>query len=195
MRLSASGNNHTLILQEIEAHFEALKKAVGHYLISDTDIPMEKIVGNLLIKNKSTLSTAESCTGGYIAHLLTSIPGASEFYKGSIVSYANEIKQQLLHVSENVLLNQGAVSEATVSKMASECLKMMNTDFCIAVSGIMGPEGGTLEKPVGTVWMAVANKNVVKTQLIHLRYDRERNISLTAMNALNFLRMLIVDNP
>jgi len=72
---------------------------------------------------------------------------------------------------------------------------MMNTDFCIAVSGIMGPEGGTLEKPVGTVWMAVANKNVVKTQLIHLRYDRERNISLTAMNALNFLRMLIVDNP
>ncbi len=195
LRLSASGNNHTLILQEIEAHFEALKKAVGHYLISDTDIPMEKIVGNLLIKNKSTLSTAESCTGGYIAHLLTSIPGASEFYKGSIVSYANEIKQQLLHVSENVLLNQGAVSEATVSKMASECLMMMNTDFCIAVSGIMGPEGGTLEKPVGTVWMAVANKNVVKTQLIHLRYDRERNISLTAMNALNFLRMLIVDNP
>jgi nicotinamide-nucleotide amidase len=195
LRLTASGSSKEALQKEIEAQFEALKKAVGPYLISDEDIPMEKIVSNLLIERSATVSTAESCTGGYLAHLLTSIPGASAFYKGTIVSYANEIKQQVLKVPEEVLLNHGAVSEATVTQMAKECLKMMNTDYSIAVSGIMGPDGGTEVKPVGTVWIAVANKKVIKTQLIHLRYDRERNISLTATNALNFLRMLIVDNP
>jgi nicotinamide-nucleotide amidase len=195
LRLTASGTNKELLYSEIEYHFEALKKAVGTYLIADQDLTMEQIVANLLLATKSTISTAESCTGGYMAHLLTSIPGASAFYKGSIVSYSNEIKERVLKVPEEILMSQGAVSESTVIKMAEECLQLMNTDYCIAVSGIMGPDGGTEEKPVGTVWMAVAHKKEVKTQLIHLRYNRERNISLTAMNALNFLRMLIVDNP
>jgi nicotinamide-nucleotide amidase len=195
LRLTASGTNKELVYSEIEYHFEALKKAVGTYLIADQDLTMEQIVANLLLATKSTISTAESCTGGYMAHLLTSIPGASAFYKGSIVCYSNEIKERVLKVPEEILMSQGAVSESTVIKMAEECLQLMNTDYCIAVSGIMGPDGGTEEKPVGTVWMAVAHKKEVKTQLIHLRYNRERNISLTAMNALNFLRMLIVDNP
>jgi nicotinamide-nucleotide amidase len=195
LRLTASGTNKELLYSEIEYHFEALKKAVGTYLIADQDLTMEQIVANLLLATKSTISTAESCTGGYMAHLLTSIPGASAFYKGSIVCYSNEIKERVLKVPEEVIMLQGAVSESTVIKMAEECLQLMNTDYCIAVSGIMGPDGGTEEKPVGTVWMAVAHKKEVKTQLIHLRYNRERNISLTAMNALNFLRMLIVDNP
>jgi nicotinamide-nucleotide amidase len=195
LRLTASGIHKEQVQSEIEYYFESLKKAVGIYMISDKDVTMEQIVANLLIENKATVSTAESCTGGYIAHLLTSISGASAFYKGSIVSYSNEIKQEVLKVPEETLLMQGAVSELTVTKMAEECRRLMNTDYCIAVSGIMGPEGGTAEKPVGTVWMAVAYKKHVKTQLIHLRYNRERNISLTAMNALNFLRMLIVDNP
>lgn len=195
LRLTASGSNKEALQQEIEQQFDALKKAVGPYLISDKDIPMEQIVGNLLLEKKATVSTAESCTGGYIAHLLTSFPGASTFYNGTIVSYSNEIKKKLLKVSEDILIKHGAVSELTVAQMAKECLQLMNTDYCIAVSGIMGPDGGTEDKPVGTVWVAVANKKEVKTQLFHLRYDRERNIKLTAMNALNFLRMLIVDNP
>ncbi len=194
LRLTASGFNKEAIIQEIDLHFEALKQAVGPYLVVDNDIPMEQVVGNLLIERNATISTAESCTGGYIAHLLTSRAGSSAYYKGSIVSYANEIKHQLLKVSEETLLNEGAVSEQTVVQMAKECLRLMNTDYSIAVSGIMGPDGGTETKPVGTVWVAVANKNEVKTKLFQFRYDRERNISLTATNALNFLRMLIVDN-
>jgi nicotinamide-nucleotide amidase len=195
LRLTASGVNKEVVLQEIDAQFEALKTAVGPYLISDQDLSMEQIVGRLLLEKGATVSTAESCTGGYIAHLLTSFAGASAFYKGSIVSYDNEIKHEVLKVSEEVLLKHGAVSEVTVSQMAKSCLELLNTDYCIAVSGIMGPDGGTEDKPVGTVWMAIAHKGWVKTQLLQLRYDRERNISLTAINALNFLRMLIVDNP
>lgn len=194
LRLTASGFNKTELIEEIDRHFEALKLSVGPYLIVDKDIPMEQVVGNLLLEKRATISTAESCTGGYIAHLLTSRAGSSAYYKGSIVSYANEIKHSILKVSEETLLHEGAVSEQTVIQMAKSCLELMNTDYSIAVSGIMGPDGGTDEKPVGTVWVAVANKKEVKTKLFQFRYDRERNITLTATNALNFLRMLIVDN-
>lgn len=194
LRLTASGFDQETLQQQIDYHFEALKLAVGEYLIADKDIPMEQVVGNLLIDRKATISTAESCTGGYIAHLLTSRAGSSAYYKGSIVSYANEIKQQILKVSDETLLNEGAVSEQAVIQMAKECMHLMNTDYTIAVSGIMGPDGGSETKPVGTVWIAVAHKNNVATKQFHFRYDRERNITLTATNALNFLRMLIVDN-
>ena len=194
LRLTASGIDKETLQKEIDHQFEALKLAVGEYLIADKDIPMEQVVGNLLMERNASISTAESCTGGYIAHLLTSRPGSSAYYKGSIVSYANEIKQQLLKVSDETILNEGAVSEQAVIQMAKECLQLMNTDYSIAVSGIMGPDGGTEAKPVGTVWIAVADKNEVATKQFHFRYDRERNITLTATNALNFLRMLIVDN-
>jgi nicotinamide-nucleotide amidase len=127
--------------------------------------------------------------------LLTKYPGSSVFYTGSIVSYSNDIKQEILQVPSEVIAQKGAVSEAIVIEMAKQCLKLMKTDYSIAVSGIMGPDGGTEDKPVGTVWIAVADKKQVKTQRLQLRYDRERNITLAAMNALNSLRMLIVDNP
>ncbi len=194
LRLTASGTDEAALIKEIDHYFNLLKIGVGAYLVVDQDIPMEQVVGNLLIEKKATVSTAESCTGGYIAHLLTSCPGASAYFKGSIVSYDNQIKQNLLHVSEDTLLRAGAVSEDTVIQMAKECRHIMDTDYAIAVSGIMGPDGGTDDKPVGTVWMAVAGKTGVNSKLLHFRYDRERNISLTATNALNFLRMLIVDN-
>lgn len=194
LRLTASGFDKDALNKEIDVHFEALKRSVGEYLIVDKDIPMEQVVGNLLLAKNATVSTAESCTGGYIAHLLTSKSGASAYYKGSIVSYSNEIKQNILKVSDITLAQQGAVSEETVTQMAKECLHLMQTDYAIAVSGIMGPEGGTEVKPVGTVWVAVASKKEIRTKLFQFRYDRERNISLTATNALNFLRMLIVDN-
>ena len=194
LRLTASGVDKALLISEIDVQFEKLKKEVAEFLITDQDIPMHQVVANLLIKQKATLSTAESCTGGFIAHQLTSLPGASAYYKGSIISYDNEIKHNLLKVSEEMLANDGAVSEATVIQMAKESLKIMHTDYSIAVSGIMGPDGGTIHKPVGMVWIAVASKTEVKTKLLQFRFDRERNIILTATHALNFFRMLIVDN-
>lgn len=195
LRLSAFGYDKAVLASEIAIHFEALKKAVGPYLVTDKDMPMELVVGNLLKEKNATVATAESCTGGYIAHLLTSHAGASTYYKGGIVSYANEIKTNVLQVPAQTLETEGAVSEATVRQMAASALHLMQTDYAIAVSGIMGPDGGTDAKPVGLVWIAVASKSQVKTQAFNFRYDRQRNIYLTAMSGLNFLRMLIVDNP
>jgi nicotinamide-nucleotide amidase len=194
LRLSAFGYEKTLLQQEVAQYFETLKKAVGEYLVTDKDETMESVVAQLLKKSGTTLSTAESCTGGYIAHLITSAPGASAYYKGTVVSYDNSIKTNVLEVSEDILNTDGAVSEATVKQMASKVRDIMQTDYSIAVSGIMGPDGGSAEKPVGLVWMAVADKNKVIAKSFQFRYDRQRNITLTATNALNLLRMLIVDN-
>ncbi len=194
LRLSAFGYDQALIKQEISFHFEALRKAVGTYLVTDRDETMEKLVARLLLEKSATLSTAESCTGGYIAHLITSEPGSSQYYKGTIVSYDNSVKSSLLDVSEEILSYEGAVSEATVVQMAKKVRELMKTDYSIAVSGIMGPDGGSEEKPVGLVWIAVASKGEVRVKSFQLRYDRSRNIQLTAINALNCLRMLIVDN-
>ncbi len=194
LRLSAFGYDQALLQQEVSAHFETLKKAVGAFLVTDKDEKMETVVAQLLKNNGTTLSTAESCTGGYIAHLITSAPGASSYYKGTVVSYDNSIKSNLLNVSESTLSTNGAVSEATVKQMALKVRELMQTDYSIAVSGIMGPDGGTPEKPVGFVWMAVANKNQVIAKSFQFRFDRERNITLTASNALNLLRLLIMDN-
>lgn len=194
LRLSAFGYDKALLQQEVSQYFETLKKAVGEYLVTDKDETMETVVARLLKHSGSTLATAESCTGGYIAHLLTSAPGASAYYKGTVVSYDNSIKTNVLEVSEDILKTDGAVSEATVRQMASKVREIMQTDYAIAVSGIMGPDGGTEEKPVGLVWMAVADKNQAIAKSFQFRYDRQRNITLTATNALNLLRMLIVDN-
>jgi nicotinamide-nucleotide amidase len=139
-----------------------------------------------------TLGTAESCTGGYIAHLITSISGSSHYFKGSIVSYANEVKTNLLHVDPNILASEGAVSQATVEAMVRGALTQLDTDYVIATSGIMGPDGGTPEKPIGTVWVAVGNHQNILAQKFSFRFDRQRNIELTATNALNQLRKFIL---
>jgi nicotinamide-nucleotide amidase len=152
---------------------------------------METVLARLLKNSGSTLSTAESCTGGYIAHLLTSAPGASSYYKGTVVSYDNSIKTNLLEVSEDILNTEGAVSEATVKQMAQKVRALMQTDYSIAVSGIMGPDGGTPEKPVGMVWIAIANGEEIIAKRFDFRFTRERNVQLTAVNALNMLRISI----
>lgn len=139
-----------------------------------------------------TLATAESCTGGYIAHLITSVSGSSQYYKGSIVSYANEVKETVLGVKRETLKTSGAVSEETVLQMISGVIVKLNVDYAIATSGIMGPDGGSKEKPVGTVWVAVGNKKKTVTKQFHFRFDRERNIQQTSMYALNMLRKFIL---
>jgi len=140
------------------------------------------------------MATAESCTGGYIAHLITSIPGSSAYFHGSIVSYANEVKENMLGVPEEILKSVGAVSEETVSQMVKGIIDVLHVDFAVATSGIMGPDGGTKEKPVGTVWIAVGNSEKTEAQKLFFRFDRERNIEMTAQAALNMLRKFILAN-
>ena len=193
LRLTGIGNKKEEIEAEISRQFSTLKNLVAEHLVTDQDDSMPVVVAKLLKERNRTLATAESCTGGYIAHLLTAEPGASRFFKGSVVSYANEVKQEVLHVSEQTLLSAGAVSEETVKQMLNGALSLLKTDYAIAVSGIMGPDGGTPEKPVGLVWVAAGNRDKVVTQKFNFRFDRRRNIELTTNNALNLLRKLILE--
>lgn len=192
LRLTATGNDKEAIAAEVQNQFSVLKKAVEDHLVTDEDDPIQVVVSKLLKKEHKSLATAESCTGGYIAHLLTAEAGASQFFNGSIVSYSNHVKRDLLNVSEQTLQEVGAVSEETVRQMLKGVLAAMKTDFAISVSGIMGPDGGTDEKPVGLVWVAVGNSQNTLTQKFNFRFDRKRNIELTANNALNLLRKFII---
>jgi nicotinamide-nucleotide amidase len=194
LRLSASGFDRELIEENINKHFQELKLLTKEYIVTDVDDSMHVVLGKILkVKNK-TVSTAESCTGGYISHLITLVPGSSDYYVGSIISYSYDAKQSLLGVNENTLTTYGAVSEQTVTEMLKGLLEKLNTDYGVAVSGIMGPGGGTEDKPVGTVWIAAGNKENHQTQKINLRFNRERNIEVTGMMALNFLRKFILAN-
>jgi nicotinamide-nucleotide amidase len=194
LRLSTSGFNKKAVEKNINKYFDELKLLTKDYLVTDVDDSMQVVVGKLLKEKNKTISTAESCTGGYVAHLITSVAGSSEYYEGSIVSYSYNVKESLLGVHENTLNVNGAVSEQTVVEMLNGLLGKLNTDYGIAISGIMGPDGGTEDKPVGTVWMAVGNKQNHLTQKINLRFNRERNIEVTGMMALNFLRKFILAN-
>jgi len=194
LRLTSSGIDKEETESEIDNLFHQLQEEVKEFLVTNEDDSMEKVVGQLLLKNKKTISTAESCTGGYMAHLLTSITGSSAYFDGSMVTYSYKTKEKLLGVKNETLINYGAVSEEVVKEMANGLLQKMNTDYVIAVSGIMGPGGGTPEKPVGTVWVAVANEAKIVTKVFHFRFDRQKNIQLTAMNALNLMRLFILEN-
>lgn len=194
LRLSAWGMTLNTLNETLDSLFNQLKNNVLDYLVTDKDDPMEVVVGQLLTKRQQTVATAESCTGGYIAHLLSKHAGSSIFFKGSIIAYANIIKEHLLNVPHETLMTVGAVSKDTVTQMVQAVLSTMNTDYAIAVSGIMGPGGATDEKAVGLVWIAVASKDRLIVKDFQFRFDRDRNIELTAINALNLLRGLIVDN-
>lgn len=165
-----------------------------HLIAGHDDDLLESAIGKILLANKLTLSTAESCTGGYLAHLITSVPGSSDYFTGSVISYANEVKMNQLHVAEKTLREHGAVSEQTVKEMVAGVLVTLKTDLAIAVSGIAGPGGGTPKKPVGTVWIAVGNKTAIQTHMLKLGKDRLRNIQYSAIHALNMLRLFVVNH-
>lgn len=194
LRMTGTGSDKQQLELELEEKLSTLKPLIREWMVIDEDLTLQQAVAKLLKEKRQTAGTAESCTGGYIAHLLTTEPGASSNYKGSIVSYDNEIKTALLEVPVSILESAGAVSEETVTHMVRGALKTLKTDYAIATSGIMGPDGGSEKKPVGTVWIGVGNKDKIVTQRFHFRFDRIRNIELTAMNALNMLRKFIVDN-
>ncbi len=192
LRLSARGKSEKL-MAELEAEFDMLKSKLSDVMVVDEDLSMQQVIGRLLVKNGKTLGTAESCTGGYIAHLITSVPGSSAYFKGSIVSYANEIKEDVLQVDPQVIKNFGAVSKETASQMVKGALKMLKSDYAVVTTGIMGPDGGMPDKPVGTVWVGVGNAEKTETHHFHFRFDRQRNMELTGTHALNVLRKFILN--
>ena len=194
LRLTSKGPSRDVLENELQPYFNQLQTLVKDWLVTDSDEGLEIVLGKILKARHKTVGTAESCTGGYIAHLITSVAGSSAYYKGSIISYANDIKESILNVKHDTLIKNGAVSEETVLEMAKGALEKLDVDYALAVSGIMGPDGGTEEKPVGTVWIAVGNNEKTETLKLNLRFDRQRNIAMTAMNALNFLRRFILAN-
>lgn len=193
LRLTARGDNKESLKALLDQHFNELKKLTTKYAFTDEDIEIEEVVGRLLTKTGKTLATAESCTGGYVAHLITSVPGSSRYFQGSLVSYSNDIKRDLLNVREDNLKRRGAVSEQVVSDMALNAMGLFDVDYTIATSGIAGPDGGTKDKPVGTVWIAVATPVRLTTHEFHFgsRTGRKQIIERAARAALNMLRIEI----
>jgi len=172
----------------IDEQFELLKGMVSEHMVIDRDLSIQESVAEKLLESNKTISVAESCTGGYISHLFTSMPGSSRFFMGSVVAYDNSVKKKLLAVSEETLNTHGAVSMETVRQMANGIREKTGTDLALATSGIMGPGGGTETKPVGTVFVAIASREKIESTSLHFRFDRKRNIELTAAHALDFLR-------
>ena len=171
LRLSAYGGAST---EDIEMQLAALKPLIADYLIATEDLPLETILGNLLKERQQTIATAESCTGGRLAAALNAQSGSSAYYMGSVVAYDNTIKEQVLGVAHDTLMEWGAVSEQTVREMAEGVRALMHTDYAIATSGIAGPTGGTAEKPVGTVWIAWAMPEGTIAKCFHFGVARER---------------------
>lgn len=192
LRLSARGKEQPEMEAEVEYQIGLLRKLIQPNIYGYDDDSPAGSIGKLLTDKGWTISTAESCTGGAIAKLFTSNPGSSAYFKGSVVAYSNDIKIRLLEVNKNLLANHGAVSREVVEAMALNACRILETDFAIASSGIAGPDGGTVEKPVGSVWIAVARKDKVLSQLYNFGNDRERTIARTGQTAMFMLRKLIM---
>ncbi|MBI9068847.1 MAG: competence/damage-inducible protein A [Salinivirgaceae bacterium] len=194
LRLGIKGSDLLKNKEKIRTEVNKLLDIIPEYIFSLEESLLEIEVGMLLKNKKKTLSTAESCTGGMIAHLLTSIPGSSEYYKGSTVAYSNEIKEKVLLVSKEDIEKHGAVSHEVVEKMAAGAKKIFNTDYSIATSGIAGPDGGTENKPIGTVWIAISGPKRTISKLFNFGNRRDINIQRSSMAALNLLRLEILND-
>ena len=191
LRLTATGTNKEQLDEQLDQLFAELQQLVKEWLIVAEDIPLEQALGQLLLNKNKSMATAESCSGGYIAHLITAIPGSSEYFKGTVVAYAYDVKEDVLGVQHSTLETKGAVSEETVTEMLNGLLQKTTADYGIATSGVMGPGGGTEGKPVGTVWVAVGSREKMIAKRLHFRFDRLKNIELTATNALLMLFQFI----
>ena len=195
LRLSAAGKDENALKELVNKQCRLLHDYVPKAIFGFDDIALEEIIGKLLSKLGKSISSAESCTGGYIAHLITSIAGSSNYFAGSIVSYTNEVKVNQLLVSKEDIEKNGAVSQQVVEQMAIGVKDLLKTDYALATSGIAGPDGGTEEKPVGTVWIAVASPEGVKSKRFQFGEHRGRNIRRSALMAMNMLRMELIKNP
>ncbi|MCF8219319.1 MAG: competence/damage-inducible protein A [Bacteroidales bacterium] len=189
LRLIATGNKREQLQEEIDLYTEKIKSRIPHLVFGEDDQTMEAVVGELLKEKKLTLACAESCTGGGIAHRITSVPGSSEYFQGSIVAYSNDSKINILQVSQESISNHGAVSETVVKQMAENVRKKFNADIGVATTGVAGPGGGTKEKPVGMVWIAVALPNKTVVEKKNFGSDRERNTIRSVYHAINMVRL------
>lgn len=195
LRLSGTGKSEKILNAQLDDLVGKLKPLIGDLIYGVEKEKLAEVVGRELKNQGKTISTAESCTGGYLAHQITSVPGSSAYFQGSIIAYSNEVKERLLGVDAETLSEHGAVSEETVVQMAKGVLKSLNTDLGIAVSGIAGPGGGTPAKPVGTIWMAITDGERVETKKLQLGKDRLRNIHYTGTQALNLIRVFLLQKP
>ena len=193
LRLSGRGSDRILLENRLNDQAEALNKTLGNLIFGKDNDSLEAVVSKLLLEKSSSLSIAESCTGGKISHKITSVPGCSKYFMGSIVAYSNDLKINLLGVNPNTIQNFGAVSEETVIEMAKGAKASFKTDYVIASSGIAGPEGGSDSKPVGTIWIAIAHPGGVFAKKLKLGNNRDRNIEMTSNIALNTLRLLLLN--
>lgn len=194
LRLTARGTYRNALEEDLQQAVDGLFLLAGEYIFGEGDDTLQEVVGRLLKKHGKMMATAESCTGGYLAHLITSIAGSSDYFKGSVIAYSNEIKEKMLGVKHETLLNQGAVSEATVRQMVEGLMDRFDVDYAIAVSGIAGPTGGTAEKPVGTTWIAVSSQTGTIAKKFMLGDHRGRNIQRAAISALSMLRKKILED-
>lgn len=193
LRLTAFGDSQSFVEEAVESQLANVYPLISKYIYGYDKISLQEAVGQLLLIQGSKVAFAESCSGGYISHLITSVPGSSGYFQGALIPYHNDFKSGLLGVSTETLMTSGAVSEQTVIEMANLVKKKFAADYGIASSGIAGPDGGTPNKPVGTVWIACSHPNGVATKLLHLTTDRTINIHLTAISALNLLRTCILE--
>ena len=189
LRLSARGNDRESLKAEIQQQIDLLQRIIPDNIFSFVDEPIEVTIGMLLLDNNLTLSVVESCTGGNIAHLVTSVSGSSKYFYGGIIAYSNETKVKLVGVNPLAIENHGAVSREVVIEMAEGCRSLFQTDYAIAISGIAGPGGGSEEKPVGTTWVAIAGPHGVVVEKFLFKDNRERNIIRASSRALNLLRL------
>ena len=193
LRLSIYGGKKEVEEARIEAELAKLRPILGAALYSFTDDTLENCIGSILKTAGKTVSAAESCTGGTIAALLTSVAGSSEYFLGSVTSYANSVKTGVLGVDPEIIASHGAVSSECVAAMAEGVRKLTGSDYSVATSGIAGPGGGSEEKPVGTVWIGVSSHMGTETFRMVFKGDRKRNIERFAANALNKLREKLVN--
>ncbi|MBT1690539.1 competence/damage-inducible protein A [Dawidia soli] len=188
LRLTGIGSSRESLQAETDQLVEVLKTRVGQFIYGYGESPLEVVLGQRLQTLNLTLAVAESCTGGYLSHLITSVPGSSAYFLGSIIPYAYEIKMRQLGVRPETLERYGAVSEETIREMANLVRAKFNTDIGVATSGIAGPGGATPEKPVGTVWVAYSDKHQTVTRKLQLSKERDLNIRLASLASLNLIR-------
>ena len=195
MRLTSSGTDKAAIHREFDHLVEQLRQYADKYIYGFGDLEIEQVVGEMLKEQQLKIGTAESCTGGYLAHMLTKVPGSSSYYQGSIIAYANHVKEAQLGVDRALIEQHGAVSEEVVAAMAKGVCYKLGVDIGLATSGIAGPDGGTEDKPVGTIWLAVASGGQVETKLLKLFKDRDLNIKMTAISSIALLWRILQNKP
>lgn len=193
LRLTGFGDSVNQLNHDIQQEIDRVMPLIKPFVFGYEQDELSQVIGQLLIQKDASIALAESCTGGYLSHLFTEIAGSSAYFKGAVISYANEVKEEALGVSTDILEKEGAVSEACIIAMANGARKKLNSTLSLATSGIAGPDGGTEDKPVGTVWIALSHSEGVITHKLQLAGTRKQIIHMTALNCLNLVRKFLLN--